>query len=47
MSRPDGSRFRWNECTERPEPHVRIFRSLVPVPAGQFEVMTVRYERQS
>jgi hypothetical protein len=47
MTRPDGSRMRWREVTERPEPDVRIFRSLVPGPAGaEFEVMTVRYDRK-
>jgi uncharacterized protein DUF1579 len=48
MNRPDGSRMRWREVTERPESDVRIFRSFVPSPEGkEFEVMTVRYERAS
>lgn len=47
MSRPDGSRMRWREVTERPEDDVRIFRSFVPMPGGgELEVMTVRYERR-
>jgi hypothetical protein len=47
MSRPDGSRLRWREVTERPEDDVRIFRSFVPLPGGgEFEVMTLRYERK-
>jgi hypothetical protein len=47
MTRPDGSRLRWREITERPEPDVRIFRSLVPgADGGEFEVMTVRYDRK-
>jgi hypothetical protein len=47
MTRPDGSRLRWREVTERPERDVRIFRSLVPgLEGGEFEVMTVRYERK-
>jgi hypothetical protein len=47
MTRPDGSRLRWREVTERPEPDVRIFRSLVPGLEGdEFEVMTVRYDRK-
>jgi hypothetical protein len=45
MTRPDGSRLRWREVAERPEADVRIFRSLVPGTDGEFEVMTVRYER--
>lgn len=55
MKRPDGSCWRWREVTERPAADVRIFRSFVPMPAateeddeekpGEFEVMTVRYER--
>jgi hypothetical protein len=47
MSRPDGSRLRWREVTERPGDNVRVFRSFVPTPdaTGEFEVMTVRYER--
>jgi len=46
MSRPDGSRMRWREVTERPTQDVRVFRSFVPAPDGpEFEVMTVRYER--
>ena len=46
MSRPDGSRFRWREVTEKPDPDTRIFRSFVPGPSGEeLEVMTVRYER--
>jgi hypothetical protein len=48
MSRPDGSRIRWREVTEKPEDDVRIFRSFVPTPGGtELEVMTVRYERRS
>jgi hypothetical protein len=47
VSRPDGSRLRWRELTERPEPDVRIFHSFVDVPdGGEFEVTTVRYERR-
>ena len=47
MTRPDGSRMRWREVTERPEEDVRVFRSFVASPhGGEFEVMTVRYERQ-
>jgi len=47
MSRPDGSRLRWREVTERPEDDVRVFRSFVPLPdGGEFEVMTLRYERK-
>ncbi len=46
MARPDGSRIRWREVTERPEDDVRVFRSFVPSPDGEFEAMTVRYERQ-
>jgi hypothetical protein len=47
MTRPDGSRLRWREVSERPGPDVRIFRSLVPAPeGGELEVMTVRYERK-
>lgn len=46
MTRPDGSRMRWREVTERPEDDVRWFRSFVPSPdGGEFEVMTVRYKR--
>jgi hypothetical protein len=46
MTRPDGSRMRWREVTERPEDDVRVFRSFVPSPeGGDFEVMTVRYKR--
>jgi hypothetical protein len=46
MSRPDGSRMRWREVTERPEENVRVFRSFVPsADGGEFEVMTVRYLR--
>ena len=45
MSRPDGSRLRWREVTEKAAPDVRIFRSFVPSPPGELEVMTVRYER--
>jgi hypothetical protein len=45
MSRPDGSRLRWREVTEKSAPNVRIFRSFVPTPPGELEVMTVRYER--
>src|SRR5258708_27998131 len=38
MSRPDGSRMRWREVTERPEGGVRLFRSFVPGPdGGEFE----------
>jgi hypothetical protein len=47
MTRPDGSRMRWREVTERPEADVRVFRSFVPSPqGGEFEVMTVRYRRR-
>jgi hypothetical protein len=48
MSRPDGSLLRWREVTERQGDDVRLFRSFVPAPdgKGQFEVMTVRYERK-
>jgi len=47
MTRPDGSRMRWREVTERPEDDVRVFRSFVPLPdGGEFEVMKVRYERK-
>jgi hypothetical protein len=47
MTRPDGSRLRWREVTERPESEVRIFRSLVPgLDGGEFEVTRVRYERK-
>jgi hypothetical protein len=46
MTRPDGSRMRWREVTERPDDDVRVFRSFVPSPdGGELEVMTVRYER--
>ncbi len=50
MSRPDGSRMRWREVTERPEDGVRVFRSFVRLSGeadegGEFEVMTVRYQR--
>jgi hypothetical protein len=46
MKRPDGSRLRWREVTERPARDVRVFRSFVPAPDGsEYEVMTVRYER--
>lgn len=45
MSRPDGSHLRWREVTEKPEANVRIFRSFVPAPPGEIEVMTVRYDR--
>jgi hypothetical protein len=46
MTRPDGSRIRWREVTERPEDDVRVFRSFVPSPdGGEFEAMTVRYDR--
>jgi Protein of unknown function (DUF1579) len=45
MSRPDGSRLRWREVTEKPDANTRIFRSFVPAPSGELEVMTVRYER--
>jgi hypothetical protein len=45
MSRPDGSKLRWREVTEKPEEHVRVFRSIVPGKEGELEVMTVRYER--
>jgi hypothetical protein len=47
MTRPDGSRMRWREATERPEDDVRIFRSFVPSPQGEFEVMVVRYRRHN
>jgi hypothetical protein len=47
MARPDGSRMRWREVTERPEDDVRIFRSFVPSPEGEFEVMVVRYQRRN
>jgi Protein of unknown function (DUF1579) len=48
MSRPDGSRLRWREVTEKPAADVRIFRSFVPSPDGsELEVMTVRYERRA
>jgi hypothetical protein len=47
MRRPDGSRMRWREVTERPEDDLRVFRSFVASPDGaEFEVMTVRYRRQ-
>jgi hypothetical protein len=47
MKRPDGSRMRWREVTERPAFDLRVFRSFVPAPDGEeYEVMTVRYERQ-
>ena len=47
MARPDGSRLRWREVSERPDDDVRIFRSLVPgADGGEFEVMTVRYDRK-
>jgi hypothetical protein len=46
MTRPDGSRMRWREVTERPTDDVRVFRSFVASAEGrEFEVMTVRYER--
>jgi hypothetical protein len=46
MKRPDGTRIRWREVTERPTEDLRVFRSFVPVPGGgEYEVMTVRYER--
>jgi hypothetical protein len=46
MSRPDGSRMRWREVTERPEDDVRVFRSFVASAEGkEFEVMTVHYKR--
>jgi hypothetical protein len=46
MKRPDGTRLRWREVTERPASDVRVFRSFVPTPDGsEYEVMTVRYER--
>jgi len=46
MSRPDGSRMRWREVTERPGPDVRVFRSFVPAADGhEFEAMTVHYRR--
>jgi hypothetical protein len=46
MSRPDGSRMRWREVTERPEDDLRVFRSFVPSADGtEFEVMTVQYRR--
>jgi hypothetical protein len=53
IKRPDGSRLRWREVTERPEADVRVFRSFVPMPphgedgGGEYEVMTVRYVRKS
>ena len=48
MTRPDGSRMRWREVTERPAEDTRIFRSFVPSPEGEeFEVMTVRYRRRA
>jgi hypothetical protein len=47
MKRGDGTRLRWREVTERPSDDVRVFRSFVPMPdGGEYEVMTVRYERQ-
>jgi hypothetical protein len=47
MTRPDGSRMRWREVTERLDPDVRVFRSFVASSKGEeFEVMTVRYERR-
>jgi hypothetical protein len=47
MKRPDGTRLRWREVTERPSDDVRVFRSFVPMPdGGEYEVMTVRYERK-
>jgi hypothetical protein len=48
MTRPDGSRMRWREVTERPGDDTRIFRSFVPSPDhGELEVMTVRYRRRA
>jgi hypothetical protein len=47
MARPDGSRLRWREVTERPSEDGRVFRSLVQGPEGELEVTKVRYERQS
>ncbi len=47
MGRPDGSRMRWREVTERPSDDERIFRSFVPSPdGGEVEVMTVHYRRR-
>ena len=45
MTRPDGLSMRWREVTERPENGVRVFRSFVPSSEGEFEVMTVRYQK--
>jgi hypothetical protein len=46
MKRSDGTRLRWREVTERPTDDLRVFRSFVPMPdGGEYEVMTVRYER--
>ncbi len=45
MSRPDGSRIRWREVTEKPDADTRVVRHIVPGPSGELEVMTVRYER--
>jgi hypothetical protein len=45
MTRPDGSSMRWREVTERPDNDVRIFRSFVPSSGGEFEVMTVHYQK--
>jgi hypothetical protein len=46
MSRPDGSRMRWREVTERPNDDLRNFRSFVPSEEGaDFEATTVVYRR--
>jgi hypothetical protein len=47
ISRPDGSRLRWREVTEKPNDDARVSRSFVPSPdGGEFEVMTVHYRRR-
>jgi hypothetical protein len=45
MTRSGGSSMRWREVTERPEDELRVFRSFVPSPQGEIEVMTVHYRK--
>lgn len=42
-----GRTVRWREITEAPDADTRVFRTMMPGPQGEFEMMTVTYRRVS
>jgi hypothetical protein len=46
LKRADGSTLAWREVTETVDADTQVFRSFMPGPDGEFEMMKVTYRRR-